>query len=1220
MVKPSKLLVRTARFWAPWVTVPEVEVPRTTLWGSFGVLDSGRPEKPTFEEQRPPVIGSTVSHYQILERLGGGGMGVVYKARDLKLGRLVALKFLSSQRGAPEEEKRRFLREARAASQIDHPNICTIHEIDETEDGALFIAMALYEGETLRDRLDRGPLPVPQAVDVAAQIAAGLSRAHEKGVVHRDVKPANVALTTDGQVKILDFGIARLSDQSRLTRAGMAVGTAAYMSPEQLKGALADPRSDIWALGVVIYEMVTGRLPFDDFSEREMVRAILGSDPPPLSQLRPGVPERLERIVARALARQPDGRYASMEALRRDLRSLAAPAAPEEGEADLTLLELPESASQAFRKGSPETREGLLGRTIGPYRVLGLLGGGGMGVVYKAEDTRLSRTVALKFLPPELTRDPEAKARFMQEARAASSLDHPNLCTILELGETPDGRLYLAMPCYDGETLRRKIERGPLPVAEAADLAEQVARGLAKAHRNGIIHRDVKPANLIVTGDGVVKILDFGLAKLAGSAAMTRTGSSMGTPAYMSPEQARGDEVDPRTDLWSLGVVLYEMLAGRRPFRGEGEQAVIHAILNQRPRPLGELRPETPPELARIADRLLARDPGDRYASAEEVFAGLRAFRGEMLTGTMLTRPAVPRRTAPWVWAIAVAALLLVAGGAGIWTLARGRQAPRTAPTFTRLTDQEGREAFPSLSPDGNFFVYAKATSPGNLDLYLQRTGGGNPINLTADSPVDDTQPAFSPDGQQIAFRSERDGGGVFVMGATGESVRRVTDFGFNPAWSPDGWKLVAATEGVGDPGVRQRTSQLWRVNLATGEKRQLPTGDAVQPSWSPHGTRIAFWGLPPGSAQRTIWTVDADGGNPVTVTGDPHLNWNPVWSPDGRFLYFASDRSGLMNLWRVRIDEESGRVEGGPEAVTTSSQESALLSFSRDGRRIVFAVSDSRTHLERTGFDPAAGRVTGAPAPVFKSALGIRSCRVSPDGKWIAFHSTVPREDLFVVRTDATGLRQLTDDRHNDRHPQWSPDGTRLLFYSDRSGRYEAWAIRPEGGGLEQLTRTEGASIIYPIWSPDGKRIAFSRSKQGLVLVDLTKPLAARVPAPVPVRGAGARQLAPSAWSRDGRRLAGNLVEGKSVGIGLYSFDSGAYEKLTGSGSTPFWLSDGRTLVFLDGGRVHAVDTFTRRRWELMAPAPDSDLFSVSASPDGRELYTVRILHEGDVVMLTME
>ncbi len=572
---------------------------------------------------------------------------------------------------------------------------------------------------------------------------------------------------------------------------------------------------------------------------------------------------------------------------------------------------------------------------------------------------------------------------------------------------------------------------------------------------------------------------------------------------------------------------------------------------------------------------------------------------------------------------------MLIAGGVGLWTVVRGRQANRPAPlqtTFTRLTDVEGRESFPSLSPDGAYFVYAKATGPGNLDLFRQRVGGGNPVNLTADSPVDDTQPAFSPDGKQLAFRSERDGGGIFVMGATGESVRRVTGFGFNPAWSPEGGELLVATEGVGDPGVRKLNSQIWRVNLATGGTRRLPPGDAVQPSWSPHGSRIAFWGLPPGSARRTIWTLDADtaednaeGGHPVPVTDDDALNWNPVWSPDGQFLYFASDRSGIMNLWRVRIDEGSGRIDGEPQAVTASSQESALLSLSRDGRRIAFAASDSKTQLEKVGFDPESGRVTGTAVPLLKSALGIRSCRVSPDGRWIAFHSTVPQEDLFVVRTDGTGLRQLTNDRFNDRHPQWSPDGSRLLFYSNRSGRYQAWTVRAGGGGLEPLTRMAGVPVIYPIWSPDGTRIAFSPS--GLVTVDLSQPLAARGPVPLPVEGGGGWQLAPSAWSRDGRWLAGNLIAGaKAAGIGLYSFDTGRIEKLAGSGSTPFWLGGGRKLVYLDEGRIRAIDAATRRSWEVMNPGADAEIFSVSASPDGRALYGVRILHEGDVVMLTVK
>ncbi|HEY7216051.1 MAG TPA: protein kinase, partial [Thermoanaerobaculia bacterium] len=840
------------------------------------------------------MIGSTVSHYQILERLGGGGMGVVYKARDLRLDRLVALKFLASQRGAPEEQKRRFIREAKAASSLDHPNLCTIFEIGETEDGALFIAMALYAGETLRDRVARGPLPLAEAVEIAGQIAAGLARAHERGIVHRDVKPANVIVTAEGQAKLLDFGIAKLADQSRLTRAGTAMGTTAYISPEQLFGEPAGPAADVWSLGVVLYQSVTGRLPFEAASEKEMARAIVEHEPRPLAALRPGVPAALQRIVTRALAKRPAERYARMEALRADLVSLAAelgspPAAADE---DRTLLEIPAAAPS--RPGPREAA--LLAPTAGPFEVLEPLGGGGMGIVCKARDTRLDRVVALKFLPWELTRDPDAKRRFMQEAHAASALEHPNICTILEVGETSDGRLYLAMPCYDGETLRRKLERGPLPVEEAMEIAEQIARGLAKAHRGGIVHRDVKPANLVVTEDGVVKILDFGLAKLAGEVAISHTGSSAGTPAYMSPEQARGEEVDARTDLWSLGVVLYEMLAGRRPFRAEAEQAVLYAILNQRPQPLREVRPEVPPELERIVGRLLAKEPVERYASADEVFADLRALRGATLTGTMLLRP--PRTgVRPWVWGAAALGVILAILGIRFLPRFGEPEAPLQA-TYTRLTDQEGRELFPSLSPDGEYFVYARETTPGNRDVYLQRIGGSNPINLTPDSPVEDTQPAYSPDGKTLAFRSERDGGGIFLMGATGESVRRLTDFGYNPAWSPDGREILVGSQKIEDVQGRTGSSQLWRVETATGRRRLAIRSDAVQPSWSPGGRRIAYWSVPADSAQRVLLTSRPDGGDPVRAVDDRYLNWNPVWSPDGRYLFFASDRSGSMNLW----------------------------------------------------------------------------------------------------------------------------------------------------------------------------------------------------------------------------------------------------------------------------------------------------------------------------------
>ncbi|HYX25261.1 MAG TPA: protein kinase [Thermoanaerobaculia bacterium] len=1167
------------------------------------------------------MIGSTIFRYKVLERLGGGGAGVVYKAEDTRLERLVALKFLSSYRAGNEADKRRFLREARVSSALDHPNICTVYEVDETEDGRLFIAMALCEGETLKRRIERGPLPLAETVDVAAQIASGLAAAHAKGIVHRDVKPANVIVAPDGRVKIVDFGIAKLPDQSRLTRDGTAVGTAGYMAPEQIRGDAVDARTDVWALGVVLYEMVTGRSPFPAETDHDRIRGILSRDPEPLAVLRRDVPASLERIVVRALAKRPEDRYPRMEELRADLlraaENLGLPGFQDGF--DPTLREIPSGFSRP-RTATEETGQGLAGQIVAHYRVLELLGGGGMGVVYKAEDLRLNRTVALKFLPPELTRDPEAKARFLQEARSASVLDHPNICTIHEVGETDEGRLYLAMPAYDGETLRKRIERGPLAVDEATDIAQQIARGLAKAHRHGIVHRDVKPANLMVTSDGVVKILDFGLAKLAGSAAITRTGSSVGTPAYMSPEQARGEEVDHRADLWSLGVVLYEMVAGRRPFRGEHEQAVLFSLLNERPRPLHELRPEAPPELERIVDGLLAKDPGDRYPTVDGPLGDLTALRNESMTTTVRTQPGDSRPARPvWLWPVTLALVAaLLAGGLWLWAGGgRARSAPASvAASFTRLTDLEGSESFPSLSPDGKNLVYVKAKD-GKRHIFLQPVSGGNTPDLTADSPADDTQPAFSPDGTQIAFRSERDGGGLFLMATTGGAVRRLTDAGYNPAWSPDGTKIAFATEGVAGPLQRRLSSQISVVEVATGKVGVVGKEDAVQPSWSPHGQRIACWGVPPGSSQRILYTIPAAGGSPVPAVRDGHVNWNPVWSADGHYLYYVSDRSGSMNVWQLPIDEATGEPQGEPEPVTSSSQSLGLLSLS--GRQIAYATEEGKSNLERWTLDPATFRLADKPQPVTQGSRSVRSAAVSPDGQWIAFDTSLPQEDLYLVRPDGSGQRQLTSDPAKDRIPQWLPGGSRLLFYSDRGGRYGAWTIDSDGRDLQPLSQSRGESLTNPIPSPDGRQVVASLGPKGAVLLDL--PAGPVRPLPPPENG---ELFAPHAWSPDGRYLAGTLEQGTDEsgipGVVVYSFATNRYERLTDAGSQPIWLHDGRTLLYLQGGGIFRVDLKDRTPRPVLAPPANSAFKSLALAPDDRTLYAVRATDEGDIWMLTLK
>ncbi len=825
------------------------------------------------------------------------------------------------------------------------------------------------------------------------------------------------------------------------------------------------------------------------------------------------------------------------------------------------------------------------------YRILGLVGIGGMGVVYRAEDTRLGRTVALKFLPPMLIPHARAKTRFLNEARAASALDHPNICTIYEIGETAEGQLYLAMACYDGETLKRKLESGPLAVTEAIHIAVQVARGLAKAHHHGIVHRDIKPANLMITADGIVKILDFGIAKLP---EQVQAGPLIGTPAYMSPEQARGEEVDPRSDVWSLGAVLHEMLTGLPPRRGGRQEGV-------------------PPEIGDILSRMLAREPADRYPDAAALLADLSRLE---------STAAQPSPTRQRLAALGAVITVLVIG-AGSWVL-RGvgrHNAEKPAAlraTLNRLTDLPGKEWFPSLSPDGNFFLYAGKAGKRSR-LFLQRVGGGKALDLLPDSAQEDTQPAYSPDGQQIAFRSERDGGGLFVMGATGESVRRVTDFGFNPAWSPDGREIACATEGIVDPRIRRERSEVFRVNLATGERHLVSRGDAVQPSWSPHGFRIAYWGKSP-AGQRVIRTVPVGGGEAVPVTHDLSIDWNPVWSPDGRYLYFTSDRSGVMNLWRVPIEERSGRVLGEPEPVTTSSQVSMLPSISRDGRRIAYAGDDSKSILERLDFDPASGTVREPAVAFLATSQKVFTLDASRDGKWLVFQSFVPQENVFLVHPDGTGLRQLTNDGFKNRQPRLSPDGKRIAFYSNRGGKYDLWTLSIDGGNLERVTALSDRPAYHPVWAPDGKRLACD-IEENEALIDLTRPLADRRPQLLPPAEHG-MGFSVSSWSADGRWLAGALHQPygpHAPGIVLYSLADSLYVRMTDRGESPTWLSDNRRLLYWDGDKLFLLDTQSRTSRQVLATPPNSEYDDLTLSPDDRALYLVRHTDEGSIWLLTL-
>jgi Tol biopolymer transport system component len=541
-----------------------------------------------------------------------------------------------------------------------------------------------------------------------------------------------------------------------------------------------------------------------------------------------------------------------------------------------------------------------------------------------------------------------------------------------------------------------------------------------------------------------------------------------------------------------------------------------------------------------------------------------------------------------------------------------------------QVTDQPGLQFDPNLSPDGRQLLYIGLEGD-DWDIFLHRVGGENPVNLTADSPADEYCPAFSPDGERIAFYSSREGGGIFVMGATGESPRRVTDAGFDPAWSPDGRRIVYSTERGNDAYGRGTTAALSVVEIKTGETRELFAGDAVDPSWSPDGKRIAFWSATGGL--RDIWTIAADGGDPLAVTQDHHTDWNPLWSADGRYLYFISDRGGSPDLWRFQIDQGSGRTLGEPEAVTVGISAVWQASLSADGRRVAFATRDLSSEIVRIGFDSENERPVGDPTVVYATSKALNNIDVSPDGQWLAMATRAPREDIYVMRLDGTGRRRLTDDPDRDRGPNWSADGDWLTWYSNRGGSYEVWVVRRDGTDAHPLTETPGRDLVQPLWAPDERRLAvsFSRNQSSwTILVDVERPFA-EIREPLPLVGTEIKNLVATGWSPGGRWLVGGGYgpAGEDVGV-LHDLQTGeslllqssetAYHDWDGSAA---WLDEGR---FLFGDRrlggVHVWDVAEGTSREVIGvPGPGV----IRVIDDGRALIINRSRDESDIWMLRL-
>lgn len=870
----------------------------------------------------------------------------------------------------------------------------------------------------------------------------------------------------------------------------------------------------------------------------------------------------------------------------------------------------------------------MIGTTVRHYRIDAELGRGGMGAVFLAYDTKLHRHVALKVLPSEHSGD--RLQRFEREARAVAALSHPNVVTIYSVEEC-DGLHFLTMEAVDGRPLTDVIGHGRMTIGQILAIAIPLADAVAAAHAHGIIHRDLKPGNVMLGNNGTVKVLDFGLAKLkqgptseavnslTSTEQLTQPHLVVGTPSYMSPEQAEGKRVDLRSDIFSLGVVLFEMAAGHRPFTGNTAVSIMSAIIKDTAPSLAELRSDLPPDLDRITRRCLAKDPERRYQSAGDLRNDLQDLRESVAA----TTPAAAHRAASisrrqWPL-LAATGFALMAGAYFVNDWRRGSQSPepRVHVRFEHLTSHPGLEWFPSLSPDGQWFVYS-AEHSGNREIYLQSIGGQNAINLTRDPAADD-QPVFSPNGEQIVFRSTRDGGGLFVMGRTGEAVRRISRAGFNPTWSPDGAQVAYATESIEvNPQNTEGLSEVWAVAVNGGEPKRIAPADAVQPSWSRQHDRIAFARRLGTGRNMDIWSVSLDGSAPAPVTSDAATDWNPVWSPDGKYLYFGSDRGGSMNLWRVAIDARSGLPVKEPEPITTPAPFLAHLTLSSDGRRLAYSSVQISQNIQKLSIDPSTFAAGSVPTSVTTGSRLWSSPDPSADGSSLAFYSRVgPEGDLYLMRADGTGFRQVTSDAAIDRVPRWSPDAQWIAFFSNRSGSLEIWRVRPDGSDLQQLTDVAGDAAM-PVWSPDGSRLAVGTfgGPTGACIFDPERKWNEQNPRKLPLLEGDI--FAVNTWSPDGTRLAGQA--GFAMGIVLYSLRSGTYERLNSTGEWPVFMPDGRHILFVSEGKHLAVmDTETKEARTIFSVERDV-IGPPRLTRDGRTAYFSRRVTEGDIWLVELE
>ncbi len=919
-------------------------------------------------------------------------------------------------------------------------------------------------------------------------------------------------------------------------------------------------------------------------------------------------------------------------------------------------------AYQAAAAMLVDDHEFKAGDLISHYEIHSVLGEGGMGKVYLAQDTKLERKVALKILPQRLATNQEHMRRFIQEAKTAAALHHPNIAQIFEIGEQDHTR-YIAMEYVAGETLRQLLSARKIEIKRAVELAAQVASGLSAAHKEGVIHRDIKPDNLIVTGRGEIKILDFGLAKLiekqreaggvnelttaylgAGSHDATTPGVIMGTVAYMSPEQARGEKVDQRSDIFSLGVVLYEMVTGQRPFKGKSAVDTLHAIINQDPLLLAQSNSQMPPELTDILAKAFAKDASERYQHAGDFELDLRRFKRAIESNTLLSSNSTSVSQGithgfSIKWA-AVSVLLIAASAFAGWWFAHSTAVPRSTIELDNLklaplTSDPGYEGEPTFAPNGETIAYV-ADRTGNLDIYLKQISGGADINLT-NNPADDVQPAFSPDGKQIAFISTRSssssilyfgydlplmGGDLWVMPALGGGTRRIAGPGNFPSWSPEGATIIY-TSGP------QRRQKIYQVSSTGGDPKEIPlkfkTGEPphrflLYPSFSSDGQWIVFEADV--TTDNVIYVVKAEGGEPRRVARGKR----PTWNANSQAIIYSNTEAGKnQSLWHLPFSTSTGELSGNPTPLTVGRGRDTQSAVSRDGKSIAFTALNLSFNLEVLPFDAESGRPTGDAQQITSGNDVIYFMNFSPDARSLVFEShRGASSHIWRVDLGSPAVQLTADPNFNDLYPRWSPDGSSVVFLRRPSDDPQAsgslWLMTADGANPQRLIENVGP-FSYT-WTPDGNAlIYFSPVDSQFYSFDMQSRSARRLTNESNI------SFIP-AVSPDGKWLIYQSTQSGNIDLRAMPTSGGDSQVVVATPHHDFHPSispTGRWLYFqLDHKNLYRVPG-PAQDWRQSAPEKitnyaDSNLFleDPQLSRDGRQLLYARGRITGDIWILS--